>query len=50
MDTASPNHEVDANLYMTLPEGTDVSAIFPTLNKQSTASIKQTMKIYNEGN
>jgi len=33
MHTASPNHEVDDNLYMTLPEGTDASAIFARLNK-----------------
>jgi len=33
IDTASPNHQVDDNLYMTLPEGTDVSANFTRLNK-----------------
>ena len=33
IDTASPNHEVDDNLYITLPEGTDASAIFPRLKK-----------------
>jgi len=32
-DHASPNHEVDDNLDMTLPEGTDASAIFARLNK-----------------
>jgi hypothetical protein len=33
LDTASPNHEVDDNLYMTLPEGTDASANFARLNR-----------------
>ena len=33
IDTASPNHEVDDKLYMTLLEGTDASAIFARLNK-----------------
>jgi len=33
VDTASPNHKDDDNLYMTLPEGTDASAIFARLNK-----------------
>ena len=31
--TASPNRQVDDNLYMTLPEGTGVSANFTRLNK-----------------
>jgi len=35
---------------MTLPEGTDASAIFARLNKAINASINQATKIYNEGN
>jgi len=33
IDTASPNHEVDDDLYMTLPEGPDASAISARPNK-----------------
>jgi hypothetical protein len=39
IDTASPNHEVDDNLYITLPDGTDESAIFPTDRQKCKSTI-----------
>jgi len=43
VDTVSPNHEIDANLYMTLPEGTDTSVIFPRL-KKTTYSLNESQE------